>query len=761
MSIKNKIALLISLIVALSLSLNISIYYFTTRTELRTNAETQMATIAKQVSATLESTEKTNRYLEELIGETLRNAALAAKSELDPRIDRVTNEQLSALSAKLGVDHITLWVRTKDDIVAVKSSEPKEIGISSKTWSYWHVAFQQLFDQHKVDIPQGQKLPNYWAGPIQYSTSDNTRIDKWGYYYDGTTDYIINPYVDAKRFVEFMDTNGTNELIRQLLASNPDILGIAGFDPEFFGRPPIVRMRNGKPVQNLDVREIPFGESPYINVFVDVPGVQRASLSGQMVTTHDRVNGKHVLKSFIPLGNATSPIIGVVFDHGKIEQTLNRQLAIQIAISLALVPVAWLASYFVAGPMTRPIRQILRTVDKFEAGRFDVKIPVRSRDEIGLLAERINTLGDNLRSYTDRLKETAEQLRGTKVYLESFVNYTSDAIHVTDLEGRVTQVNQAFEKMFGWREEEVIGASLAHVSEEHLHEYDDIRERILRGETVTDHETVRLTKNGNMIDMSITVSAIRNEKGDSVAIAEIARNITARKHAEEAIRRSEKLSVIGQLAAGVAHEIRNPLTTVRGFVQLQQQTGKLIPSHLEVMMSELDRINMIVSEFLVLAKPQARQYQLTQLPSLLSDIVMLLDTLAHMSRVTIETRYSSGIPPIYCEPNQLKQVFINLLKNGIEAMPDGGTIAIDLQYAPEEHSVVVRITDQGCGIPEESMSRLGEPFFSSKSSGNGLGLMVSQRIMANHKGSMAISSEVGVGTVIEIRLPTGRIDSEG
>lgn len=753
MSIKAKLALFISLFVTVILTLNLSLYHASAEAELRGNAERQMVTIAKQIGTFLSMSEQTRQYMEDLIGENLRNASIAAQAELDPDIANVTNEQLEALSRKLGVDHITLWVRTEDDIVAVKSSDPKEINLSSKSWDYWYTAFHQLFDNHEVTVPQGQKLPNYWAGPVQYSSSDFDRIDKWGYYYDGTTNYMIDPYVDAKKFLDFTNMNGTNALIDQLMEDNPGLLNVAGFDPEFFGKPPILKEKNGESVYNLDVRDIVFGDYGYLNEKLDAALVRHAAATGETATQSDKLDGKHILKSFVPLGEQIPYVVGVVFDYEWIERPLNKQLFTHAMISVGLILAAWAASYFISGWLIRPFREILRRVDEIAQGRFDGPIAVRSRDELGLLSAHVNTMASSLHMYTGKLNDTAEELRDTKEFLESFVGHTSDAIHVTDLEGRITWINQAFETMFGWRGEEVIGRTLGHVTEDTRQEYDDIRRRIVRGESVANHETIRLTKSGHSVDVSITVSPIRDAGGNITAVAEIARNITLRKHAEEAVRRSEKLSVIGQLAAGVAHEIRNPLTTVKGFVQLQRQTGKLVESQLDVILSELDRINLIVSEFLVLAKPQAVPYQSADPKTLLSDVVLLLSPLAHLSDVRIDLQTDAHIPEMKCDPNQLKQVFINVLKNGVEAMPDGGTIFVELRYLPEEERILIVIRDQGCGIPEEHMPHLGEPFFTSKSAGNGLGLMVSQRIIANHKGNLIISSQPGVGTEVEIRLP--------
>ncbi|RIE03172.1 PAS domain S-box protein [Cohnella faecalis] len=713
-----------------------------------------MLTIAKQIGTSLQASEKSRRFMEDTIGERLRAAAIAIQNELDPRIDQVRNEQLVLLSRKLGVDQITLWKRTADNIIPVKSSDPSEINdTGAKSWDYWYTAFTQLFELQPVTVSQGQKLTNFWAGPIQYASSNPDQINKWGYYYDGTTDYIINPYINAQTFIDFENNIGTNALVRNLLADNPDILGITGFDPEFFGMPPIIKMKKGKLVRNLDVRDIAFGEYTFRDLENDINNVRYTAKTGEMLTTTEYLNGKHVMKSFISLGAQTKFVVGVSFDLKAIEKSLNHQLFLHSTISLGLVLAAWLASYIIAGFLIRPLRQILRNVNEIAQGKFDKRMAIRSHDELGLLSSRVNTMARNLQTYTGQLKESAAELKSTKEYLESFVNQTWDAIHVTDLHGQVIQINHAFEKMYGWSAEEALNKPQQDIPDDLLREYEDIRGRVLRGESVADHETVRRKKDGQSIDVSITVSPIRNEAGEIVSIAEISRNITARKETEEVIRRSEKLSVVGQLAAGVAHEIRNPLTTLRGFVQLHQKKGSLSDIHLDVMLSELDRINFIVSEFLVLAKPQVSHFQPGYLQHILHDIIMLLDSQASLSNVRFETKFALKVPSLICDTNQLKQVFVNIMKNSIEAMPNGGTITIELNHIPDEQAAAIRIIDNGCGIPEDELPRLGEPFFTKKPSGNGLGLMVCQRIIANHKGHILVSSRLGKGTCVEIWLP--------
>jgi PAS domain S-box-containing protein len=754
LSIKVKLSFSISIIVAVILALYISIYYVSSKAEVQSSLEQQVNNIAKQISLTLEASESARQSMEDTIGEKLRMAAIAAKEQLDPDIDNVKNEQLVELSHKLGVDHITLWKKIGDDVVVLKSSDPNEINLSSKTWDYWYRAFLQLFENNNVTIPEGQKLENYWSGPFNFSTSDPKKIRKWGSYNDGTTNYIINPYVNAQVLLDFDYTIGTDAIVNKIIADQQDILEITGFDPQFFGKSPIIKIKKGIPVYNLDVRDIPFGQYTYKDQENDSVNIQYALKSGKAVTVKSALMGKRVMKTFIPIKIDKTYVICISFDQNSILKPLNRQLLIQSLISLGLVLVTLVASYFIAGFMIRGLNQILNKVNAIAAGNFGEVITIRSNDEFGLLASRIDTMGSNLHSYTTQLKDAAEELRSTKQYLESFVNHTSDAIHVADLAGDVIQVNRAFETMYGWTEEEALGKPLDNVPYDYLSSHHELQATVLQGGSVTDFETVRYSKCGKLIDLSITISPIRDELGEIIAIATISRNITSRKQTEEIIRRSEKLSVVGQIAAGVAHEVRNPLTTLRGFVQLQQQTGSLSADHLKVMLGELDQINMIVSEFLVFAKPQANLHQPINVLSIVGDIMMLLDSEAKMSNVQLALIADPKLPKVIGEANQLKQVFVNVMKNGIEAMEGGGELTVKLEHAAD-NMLTLQFFDQGCGIAEDDVQRLGEPFFTKKANGNGLGLMVSQQIIAAHKGSIVFHSELGKGTCVEVSLPTG------
>ncbi|MGZ0879877.1 ATP-binding protein, partial [Priestia megaterium] len=214
----------------------------------------------------------------------------------------------------------------------------------------------------------------------------------------------------------------------------------------------------------------------------------------------------------------------------------------------------------------------------------------------------------------------------------------------------------------------------------------------------------------------------------------------------------EKLALIGQMAAGIAHEIRNPLTSIKGFIQLFKSKYKSDEEHFNLVLSELERINLIVGEFLVLAKPTAREFKERQITSLLKDVVMLINAQAIMNNIQIFLECESDIPHVICEENQLKQVFVNILKNAIEAMPNGGIIDVKIKKK-EKNRVSIYFIDQGLGIQEDRLLTLGEPFYTTKEKGTGLGLMVSYKIVESHDGELKISSKVNRGTTVEVILP--------
>ncbi|MBY8912415.1 PAS domain-containing protein [Bacillus sp. YC2] len=236
------------------------------------------------------------------------------------------------------------------------------------------------------------------------------------------------------------------------------------------------------------------------------------------------------------------------------------------------------------------------------------------------------------------------------------------------------------------------------------------------------------------------------------AVQVILRDISERKQTEELMLKSEKLSIAGQLAAGIAHEIRNPLTAIKGFLQLMKPTMEGNEHYFEIVFSELSRIELILSELLMLAKPQQNAVkERVNLKKIISEVTALLETQANLKGTFIKTEYGQDSVYINGDQNQLKQVFINLIKNAVESMPDGGTVHILM--TEDEYSVNVTIKDEGDGIPENVLKRIGEPFLTTKEKGTGLGLMVTFNLIKNHQGAIQVDSKPDKGTAFKISFP--------
>ncbi|WP_309118956.1 PAS domain S-box protein [Paenibacillus sp.] len=276
--------------------------------------------------------------------------------------------------------------------------------------------------------------------------------------------------------------------------------------------------------------------------------------------------------------------------------------------------------------------------------------------------------------------------------------------------------------------------------------------RLLIGETQScEMEKRLLHASGRLVWGALCITLVRDVDGRPLNYIIQLQDITQKKETEELLRKSDKLTIVGQLAAGVAHEVRNPLTVLKGFAQILR-SGDRGNRYFELMLSEVERIESIIGEFLMLAKPQMVKFYEADLNVLTSEVASLMETKAIMSGVQIHMRPPSGPNPILCDANQIKQMLVNLMQNAIESMTSGGRLRVGLTRK-EPSAVTLTVEDDGCGIPEDRLSKLGEPFYSSKEKGTGLGLMISYQIIQKHRGRVKVTSKVNEGTTFEIVFP--------
>ncbi|KEZ48612.1 PAS domain S-box protein [Metabacillus indicus] len=372
-------------------------------------------------------------------------------------------------------------------------------------------------------------------------------------------------------------------------------------------------------------------------------------------------------------------------------------------------------------------------------------IPVQEQDEL----KHAIVVSRNI---TQR-KMTEERLRKSESKYRIILEHSNDLICVVDLEGKYKYASPSYRKILGYEPEAMIGENVFKYIMESDHEQtQDIMSTVFTTKEPVTLPYHKISRSGQAMLFEGRGMAVMNQKGEPESIVFISRDITEKRKVEEYIKNYEKLTVLGELAAGVAHEIRNPLTSIKGFFKLltEKNRDEEDQTYQNVIIDELSRIEQIVNEFMALARPQAIHLkERTNLVQLVKDTVILLNPEAALRDVRIETAFDAEESLIECERNQMKQVFINVMKNAIEAMSDGGTLKI---RGCSIDGALYKLTfeDNGAGIDEKRLKKLGTPFFTTKEKGIGLGLTISNKIITEHNGEFKMESEVGKGTKVTV-----------
>ena len=400
-------------------------------------------------------------------------------------------------------------------------------------------------------------------------------------------------------------------------------------------------------------------------------------------------------------------------------------------------------------------------------GRGEVleDVTVSGRDEVAQLAREFNLLAQHLDEARRRLVQESE-------YARNVIQNITDGIIGVDSKLRIRAWNRAMAERYGIAESEVLGRHLFEafptLEREGLGEEVD---RLLSGERRTfglrnfEHETLR---RGRVL-LNIRGSALRGSTDQVEGAVLGIEDVTDRVSLEREVQQAEKLAVVGQLAAGIAHQLGTPLNVISGsaeYLMMEWGTDRSRPQELEIIVAQTDRITKLIQQLLNFARPARMTLQPLKPNDLLRDVLGLTEHQIAKERIAIKTDFQPDLPAIMGDENQLEQAFLNIVVNAWHAMPMGGTLTIQTRSAPmgdrlrragrvTPASLEVIITDTGTGIPAEHLPRIFDPFFSTKGvgKGTGLGLAITRRIVEDHHGIIEVVSEVGRGTTFTIRLP--------
>ena len=350
----------------------------------------------------------------------------------------------------------------------------------------------------------------------------------------------------------------------------------------------------------------------------------------------------------------------------------------------------------------------------------------------------------------ERVQDYFGQLASEKGFFEAVFNSLAEGVIVTDAGGSISYLNEAATELLGVPQETALGLALRrYLPDLKWDAAGNGKPRVFSREIKVFYPQPRFL---HLHAVPLTAAG-----GGTVLIL---RDVTAsRKESADAIA-TERNQAVSLLAAGVAHEIGNPLNSLNIHLQLLDREARDLPADkraafkesVRVAKAEVARLDKIVGDFLRAARPAPPRMELESLNAVVEETLQFMSAEIQSAGIAAEANLSRGLPRVWLDHDQMKQVFINLIKNALQAMKPGGTLTVATERA--EDGVVVSVSDTGVGIPPHLIGRIFEPYESTKKGGSGLGLMIVRRIVQQHGGAMDVDSVVGKGTVFRLRLPT-------
>ena len=366
--------------------------------------------------------------------------------------------------------------------------------------------------------------------------------------------------------------------------------------------------------------------------------------------------------------------------------------------------------------------------------------------------------------------DITERKRGEQAtrLLAAVVESSHDAIVSKDLDGIITSWNKGAERLFGYAAEEAVGQNIALIIPPDRHDEERaIVERLTRGERVDHFETVRMRKDGRLLDVALTISPMKDAAGRVVGASKLARDITERKRAEEALRQAQadlahmsRVTTMGELTASLAHEIKQPISAAMTNAKTcLRWLGRDEPDLAEGreaaarIVKDVTRAADIISRISLLFKKGALQRELVDVNELIREMIVLLRGEANRYSISIRTELAEHLPTVMADRVELQQVFMNLMLNGIDAMKEAsGGSQLTIKSEVEDGQVRISVSDSGAGLSPEQADQIFRPFFTTKDNGTGMGLPISRSIIESHGGRLWAAGAPGRGATFQFTL---------
>lgn len=435
-----------------------------------------------------------------------------------------------------------------------------------------------------------------------------------------------------------------------------------------------------------------------------------------------------------------------------------------IALLLGILLANWAARR-----ITRPLGRLVTATVEAARGNLSQDIDVTTGDEVEILASNFSTMMREILAQQQQLELQLSEIKRLQLYTEKLLTTMSDGLLSVDKEGRIAAINPAACRILGISQGELEGYSASVLLEQTPGVLAYVEE-LLQDPQGAGQQELRISQGNEDQIILANSSLLTDSEGLPLEVITNLHDITELKRLEGRIRQSERLAALGTLAAGMAHEIRNPLSAIKTFVQLlPRKVGR--PDFLEkfnrTVPRELDRINRLIEDLLELSRTPKYHFKPVNLQTLLLDIFEFFEPELQSNQIHCETRVVPDLPTILADPDQLIKAFQNLFRNAIQAMPNGGRLTIEGHCEAagglerplstnQDGWVSLAFSDTGVGIPVETTKSIFNPFFTTKDRGTGLGLAITHKVITEHGGHIEVSSRVGEGSTFTIHLPLYR-----
>ena len=540
-------------------------------------------------------------------------------------------------------------------------------------------------------------------------------------------------------------------------------------------RPPLTALRRDQELRTLMESSVTYSPHLIYAVIVDPQGkvLLHSDPSREGERAPDRPGlqellKRNVLNRFLMLYNgpkiyeAVMPLTlnGEAFGSIKLgaasrllRKDLDSSAKKSLVLAGAFLPVAWFVALGFANLARRPIRQLVQEIDRLRRGDFSslMGATAQMEDEYKELASHLQLLGQELQS------APLKTLGGTG-HFQQVVDQLEDAIVFLNQERKILFCNRATQALLGKEIEAAVGQPLLDL----LDAGDPLRgflHQSFEDDTSVRNATLRLSKNGRTKQVLVSIFLMRDE-GRLLGAVVLMKDMESIKTVQSLIHYSAKLTALGQLTSGIAHEVKNPLNAMMIHVELLKEklempveAGQLeVQQNLAVIESEIKRLDRVVQGFLKFVRPQELALKPVDLNAFLNRTLIPLATQWEPQGVRFLCELDETLPMITADEDLLHQAFLNILLNACQAMPGGGSVTVRTERL-EDDSVKISIRDEGTGIQPEDKDKIFKLYYTTKADGNGIGLSMAYRIIQLHDGDIMVQSELGQGATIVVRLP--------